>query len=52
LPVPWVSAQYPDLAHAAGPVVAAWPPIALYGTHRLLHNSQHHDSDDEAGRRS
>jgi hypothetical protein len=45
-----VLAQYPDLAHAAGPVVAAWPPIALYGTHRLLH-SQHHDGGHEEGRR-
>jgi hypothetical protein len=30
-------ARYPDLAATAGPVVSAWPPIALFGTHRLLH---------------
>jgi hypothetical protein len=28
--------RYPDLAVAAGPIVSAWPPLALYGTHRLL----------------
>jgi hypothetical protein len=22
---------------AAGPIVSAWPPLALFGTHRLLH---------------
>lgn len=32
-----VLAQYPDYAAAAGPIVSAWPPLALYGTHRLLH---------------
>lgn len=31
-----VLAQFPDIAVNAGPVVAAWPPLALYGTHRLL----------------
>jgi len=31
-----VLAQYPALAADAGPVVSAWPPLALYGTHRLL----------------
>jgi hypothetical protein len=30
-------ARYPDLAATAGPVVSAWPPLALFGTHRLLH---------------
>jgi hypothetical protein len=29
--------RYPDLAVAAGPIVSAWPPLALFGTHRLLH---------------
>ena len=33
-----VLAQYPVRAAAAGPVVSAWPPLALYGTHRLLHS--------------
>lgn len=33
-----ILAQYPDHAAAAGPIVSAWPPLALYGTHRLLHN--------------
>jgi hypothetical protein len=28
--------RYPELAEAAGPVISAWPPIALFGTHRLL----------------
>jgi hypothetical protein len=32
-----VLAQFPDIAATAGPVVSAWPPLALYGTHRLLH---------------
>jgi hypothetical protein len=32
-----VLAQFPDQAAAAGPIVSAWPPLALYGTHRLLH---------------
>jgi hypothetical protein len=32
-----VLSRYPDLAATAGPVVSAWPPLALYGTHRLLH---------------
>jgi hypothetical protein len=31
-----VLAQFPDWAASAGPVVSAWPPLALYGTHRLL----------------
>lgn len=29
--------RYPDLAATAGPVISAWPPLALFGTHRLLH---------------
>jgi hypothetical protein len=32
-----VLAQFPGAAATAGPVVSAWPPLALYGTHRLLH---------------
>jgi hypothetical protein len=32
-----VLAQFPEQAAAAGPIVSAWPPLALYGTHRLLH---------------
>jgi hypothetical protein len=31
-------ARYPDLAATAGPIVSAWPPLALFGTHRLLHS--------------
>lgn len=31
-----IAAQFPELAAEAGPAVSAWPPIALYGTHRLL----------------
>jgi len=31
-------ARYPDLAASAGPVISAWPPLALFGTHRLLHS--------------
>lgn len=31
-----VVAKYPNVAADAGPVVSAWPPLALYGTHRLL----------------
>jgi hypothetical protein len=30
-------ARYPDLAATAGPIVSGWPPLALFGTHRLLH---------------
>jgi hypothetical protein len=32
-----VLAQFPAAAATAGPAVSAWPPLALYGTHRLLH---------------
>jgi uncharacterized membrane protein YhhN len=32
-----VLAQFPEAAATAGPAVSAWPPLALYGTHRLLH---------------
>jgi hypothetical protein len=32
-----VGAQFPAQAEAAGPLVSAWPPLALYGTHRLVH---------------
>lgn len=32
-----VVAQFPELATMAGPAVSAWPPLALFGTHRLLH---------------
>jgi hypothetical protein len=35
-----VLAQYPELAVSAGPFVSAWPPVALYGTHRLLHGAR------------
>jgi hypothetical protein len=35
-----VLAQYPELAASAGPFVSAWPPVALYGTHRLLHGAR------------
>jgi hypothetical protein len=35
-----VLAQFPELAATAGPVVSAWPPLALYGTHRLLAGRQ------------
>lgn len=34
-----VLAQYPEQAAAAGPVISAFPPLALYGTHRLLHGA-------------
>jgi hypothetical protein len=33
-------ARYPDLAATAGPIVSAWPPLALFGTHRLLHTKK------------
>jgi hypothetical protein len=33
-----VLTHYPDLAHTAGPIVSAWPPLALFGTHRLTHD--------------
>jgi hypothetical protein len=36
-----VLAQFPEAAATVGPVVSAWPPLALYGTHRLLHLRQH-----------
>lgn len=32
-----ILAQYPDLITTASPIVSAWPPVALLGTHRLLH---------------
>ena len=32
-----VLAQYPDVVADVAPAIAAWPPLALYGTHRLLH---------------
>jgi hypothetical protein len=35
-----VLAQYPHHAAAAGPIVSAWPPLALYGTHCLLHTAR------------
>lgn len=31
-----VGAYYPDAVTVAAPAVFAWPPLALYGTHRLL----------------
>jgi hypothetical protein len=31
-----VLAQFPEYAHTVDPAVSAWPPLALYGTHRLL----------------
>jgi hypothetical protein len=46
-----VLAQFPETAAAAGPVVSAWPPVALYGTHRLLHHRDRQTGDKE-GRRS
>jgi len=41
-----VLAQFPEVATTAGPVVSAWPPLALYGTHRLLHHRRHPPSDE------
>jgi hypothetical protein len=38
-----VLAQFPDVAATAGPVVSAWPPLALYGTHRLLYRPPDHE---------
>lgn len=35
-----VLAQFPELAQMAGPAVSAFPPVALYGTHRLVHSSR------------
>ena len=32
-----VLSQYPHMIDQLGPAVSAWPPLALYGTHRLLH---------------
>lgn len=32
-----VLAQYPATVETVAPAVSAWPPLALYGTHRLLH---------------
>lgn len=34
--------RYPDLAASLGPVISAWPPLALFGTHRLLHAGRAH----------
>lgn len=42
-----VLAQFPELAASAGPLVSAWPPVALYGTHRLVHGARHHPSPIE-----
>jgi hypothetical protein len=36
-----IVAQFPDVAVAAGPLIAGWPPVALYGTHRLLHRKDY-----------
>jgi len=36
-----IVAQSPDVAVATAPLIAAWPPVALYGTHRLLHRKDH-----------
>jgi hypothetical protein len=33
-----VGAQFPEHAEAVGPLLSAWPPLALFGTHRLLHH--------------
>lgn len=38
-----VLAKFPDVAATAGPVVSAWPPLALYGTHRLLYRPPNHE---------
>lgn len=32
-----VLAQFPGTVAQVAPAVSAWPPLALYGTHRLLH---------------
>jgi hypothetical protein len=32
-----VLAKYPEAVVDVAPAVSAWPPLALYGTHRLLH---------------
>lgn len=37
-----ILAQYPDQATAAGLIISAWPPLALYGTHHLLHGQRIH----------
>jgi hypothetical protein len=31
-----VVARFPETAMAIGPFISAWPPLALYGTHRLM----------------
>ena len=31
-----ILAQFPEHAQTIGPAVSAWPPLALFGTHRLL----------------
>ena len=33
-----ILADYPTIATDAGPIISAIPPLALYGTHRLLHS--------------
>jgi hypothetical protein len=43
-----ILAHYPHHAAAAGPIVSAWPPLALYGTHRLLDGSRHADRPSRA----
>jgi hypothetical protein len=35
-----VLGQFPEHVADVGPVVSAWPPLALYGTHRLLHGDR------------
>jgi hypothetical protein len=47
-----VLAQFPDQAVAAGPIVSAWPPLALYGTHRLLHDVRTPGTDEHTERSS
>lgn len=41
-----VLAQFPEAAASAGPVVSAWPPLPLYGTHRLLRGGAERDGGE------
>lgn len=36
-----IAAQFPHLVATAGRLVSAWPPLARFGTHRLLDTPTH-----------
>jgi hypothetical protein len=45
-----VLAKYPEVVETVAPLISAFPPVALYGIHRLVHAHRARGGDNLMGR--